>query len=90
MRRVLILVVAVLALYYFAEELSVRFHIPRSRNPIGQMTVYRYDAIRQKNGKLDLDAEPPLTVTCVHALFPHLSYAPCWYVARHTDQRIDY
>jgi hypothetical protein len=89
-RRTLIVFVAVLISFYFTEDLSLRYRIPRSREPLGQITVYRYDAIRQKNGKVDFESETPSQVTCVHAVLPHLTYAPCWYVARHTDQQIDF
>jgi len=90
LRRTLLLCLSALVLYYLGEDLALRYRIPRSREPFGSITVHRYDAIRQKNGKVDYEYENPLAVTCVHALFPHLSYAPCWYVARHTEQQIDY
>jgi hypothetical protein len=89
-RRTAIILVAALASFYLTEDLSLRYRIPRGRDPLGQITVYRYDAIRQKNGKFDFESETPSQVTCVHALLPHMTYAPCWYVARHSDQRIDY
>jgi hypothetical protein len=90
LRRTAIILVAALASFYLTEDLSLRFHIPRGREPLGHITVYRYDAIRQKNGKVDFESETPSRVTCVHALLPHMTYAPCWYVARHSDQRIDF
>jgi len=90
LRRVLIFLIAALIAFYFTEDVCLRYRIPRSRQPVGQITVYRYDAIRQKNGKVDFESENPSQVTCVNALLPHMTYAPCWYVARHTDQQINY
>jgi hypothetical protein len=29
-------------------------------------------------------------VTCVHSLFPHMGYQPCWYLSRHSEQRTNY
>ncbi len=45
--------------------------------------------IHQKNGKLEYLYDPPLAVPCVRALFPHAQQAPCWWLARHTDQQKD-
>jgi hypothetical protein len=90
LRRTAIILVAALASFYLTEDLSLRYRIPHGREPLGKITVYRYDAIHEKNNKVDFEPEAPMQVTCVNALMPHLTYAPCWYVARHSDQRIDF
>ena len=88
--RILILAIVVLGVVYACDDLSVRYRIPRSRQPLGTVTIQRYDAIAEKNGKTEFDFEEPVTQTCVHALFPHLGYLPCWYLSRHSEQRINY
>jgi hypothetical protein len=60
------------------------------RQPFGSVVVSRYDAIPQKNGKTEFVFEQPTTQPCVHALFPHSGYQTCWYLSRHTEQRINY
>jgi hypothetical protein len=52
--------------------------------------VQRYDAISEKNNKTEFVYEDPVTEPCVNSLFPHMGYAPCWYLKRHSEQRINY
>jgi hypothetical protein len=59
-------------------------------DPVGSVVVERYDAIPEKNGKTEFAFEQPVTQRCVHALFPHMGYQTCWYLSRHTEQRINY
>jgi hypothetical protein len=36
-----------------------------------------------------VDAQnPEQTITCVHSLFPHSVYSPCWYVKPRINQPI--
>jgi hypothetical protein len=28
--------------------------------------------------------DPPKAESCIHAMFPHFGYTPCWYAVRHT------
>ena len=64
-----------------------RYRLWTNRQPYGQITVTSYDAVTQKSGKTEFLFNPPEAETCVHALFPHQGYPPCWYLARHTEQR---
>lgn len=88
--RVLIIALASVALVYAADDLSVRYRIPRSRQQFGAVTIQRYDAISEKNNKTEFVYEEPVVQTCVRSLFPHLGYAPCWYLSRHREQRVNY
>lgn len=88
-RRILIAALVCLVAVYAADDLSVRYRIPRSRQPFGTVTILRYDAISEKN-KTEFVPEEPFNQTCVHALFPHLGYQPCWYLTRHAEQRVNY
>jgi hypothetical protein len=82
-------VVAVTAVAYAVDSLIFRSRVTSNRQPFGQVTVTRYDAITQKSGKTQFIFSPPETQTCVHALFPRGGYTPCWYLERHTEQRTD-
>lgn len=88
--RILIFVLALVALVYASDDLSLRYHFPRSRQIFGSVTVQRYDAISEKNNKTEFVYEDPVVQTCVRSLFPHLGYQPCWYLSRHSEQRINY
>src|SRR5882672_6070713 len=58
-------------------------------NPYGTVTVRHYYAILQKNGKTQFLFDLPQPTTCIQALFPHSGFNPCWYLSRHTEQRMD-
>lgn len=90
LKRVILFLVLAAAVIYAGDFLSVRFPVSKSRNPLGTVQVQPYYAIGLKNKKTEFDFDvPPETVTCVHSLFPHLGFDPCWYVERHKLQRID-
>jgi len=78
-----------LAIVYAGDYLWLRVRIWRHQNAFGSVEVQPYYAIAEKNNKTQFISADPLTVPCVHALFPHFGDNPCWYVSRHTDQRID-
>jgi hypothetical protein len=74
---------------YVGDYLSVRYKIPKGRDPFSSATIHPYYAIHEKNGRTEYDFAQPETQVCVRSLFPHFGYSPCWYVNRHTDKRID-
>lgn len=88
-KRLLTIALLVLALVYAGDYASVRYRIPRSRDPFGSVTVRRYYSVTKKSGKPDFYFDPPTVQTCVHSLFPHLGYSPCWYLNRHKVQQIN-
>jgi hypothetical protein len=76
-------------LLYAGDYLSVRYRFPGNRPAFGSVRVHPYYAIPQKDGKTEIVLQDPERRTCVHSLFPHLGAKPCWYVKRHTHERID-
>jgi hypothetical protein len=89
MRRFIVAALALVALVYAGDYLSVRFRIPRGRNPFGSVTVQVSYSVMKKDGKPDYYFQPPQAETCVRSLFPHLGYTPCWYLNRHKNQQIN-
>lgn len=86
-KRILIGLVALLAGVYTFDALSVRHRMASQTpgDPFDSVTYPHLLAIPQKGNKVDyeLDAASPMqTVPCVHSLFPHYGYTPCWYVKR--------
>jgi hypothetical protein len=79
----------VTAFAYAVDYGVFRYRVATNRQPYGQITVSTYDAVLQKNGKTEFLFNPPEPQTCVHALFPREGYEPCWYLQRHTEQRIN-
>jgi hypothetical protein len=80
----------VTAFAYAVDYAVFRYRVTANRQPFGQITVTRYDAVPQKNGKTQFIFNPPEAQTCVHALFPRAGFTPCWYLQRHTEQRTDF
>ena len=84
-----LLPLALTLLAYGTDYAIFRYRLATNRQPFGQITVTRYDAVAQKNGRTQFIFNPPESQTCVHALFPRAGYVPCWYLERHTEQRTD-
>ena len=74
-------------LAYGVDYAVFRYRVASDRQAFGQVTVTHYDAVQQKNGKTEFLFDPPQAQTCVNSLFPHVGYAPCWYLQSHTEQR---
>jgi hypothetical protein len=79
----------VLIASYFADYAFVILRIHHGGSAFGSVTVRRYYAIPQKSGKIEFLHADSQDQNCVHSLFPHMGDAPCWYLLRHTEQRID-
>jgi hypothetical protein len=92
-KRGLIGVALALGLTYGSDYLYVRtrmFH-PTPTVPFESLRTLRVLAIPEKNGKTEYEVDaqnPEQTVTCVHSLFPHSGYSPCWYVKPRINQPI--
>jgi hypothetical protein len=87
LRQVICVVVAMLAAAYAYDDLSVRRRMSAQKpgDPVDVVTYPHLLAIPQKGNKVEyqLDAQSPMiSEPCVHSLFPHFGYSPCWYVQR--------
>jgi hypothetical protein len=92
LKRLLAAILAALAsitLIAYASDYAVFRYRLRANKAFGEVTVTTYDAVAQKSGKTQFIFNPPHIETCVHTLFPHAGYLPCWYLERHTEQRTD-
>jgi hypothetical protein len=88
MKRVLFIAVLLGSLVYAGDYLSLRLQIPNHRPQFGSVMVERYYAVPLKNRRTEYMFAPPALVSCVHSLFPHFGDPPCWYLSRHTRQKI--
>ncbi|MFY9912374.1 MAG: hypothetical protein WCF22_24110 [Candidatus Sulfotelmatobacter sp.] len=84
-----IFVLAATGLAYAVDYCVFRYRVAENRKAFGQVTVQSYDAVQQKSGKTQFIFNPPEVQTCVHALFPHAGFVPCWYLERNTEPRTD-
>ena len=85
MRTVILAMLASCVLLYAGDYAAVRFR----RNPTGTVQVQPYYAVPLKDGKTEFMFLDPQNEVCVHSLFPHLGYRPCWYVARNRNKQIN-
>jgi hypothetical protein len=87
LKRFVLALVLVLAIVYGYDYASVRARMSAQKpgDPIDVITHPNLLAIPQKGNKVEyaLDAQAPMvSESCVHSLFPHYGYTPCWYVQR--------
>jgi hypothetical protein len=69
----------------------VRMIHPQPANPLETFTAPRLYAIAEKGRKTayELDAiNPEQTLVCVHSLFQHGGYSPCWYLIPNSQKPI--
>ncbi len=89
MKRILFIAGLLALILYFGDDLSLRYRIPKGREQFGVVSVQRYYAVGLKSGKTEFMFLGPKNLTCVHSLFPHFGYTPCWYLNRNKVQRIE-
>ena len=85
--RILYALLLLLAVAYGYDYASVRRRMSAKKpgDPFDVVTHPNLLAIPLKGNKVDyeLDAQSPMeSESCVHSLFPHYGYTPCWYVVR--------
>jgi hypothetical protein len=88
LRRVLAIAISLLAVVYAADYVLVRYRIAKNRNPYEVVSIRRSYAVTMKNGKPEYYFDQPIEQTCVHSLFPHFGFAPCWYLQRRKTQQV--
>ena len=84
-KRILIDTAAAFAVLYVSDYVSVRIRAMHAKaaDPFESIKSLRVLTIPEKNGKTEYEVDaqnPEQSVTCVHSLFPHDGYSPCWYV----------
>ena len=79
-----------LALVWLGDYVSVQHRMAHqtATDPVETMSVRPVYAVSQKDGKEEFDFGDPQSQTCIHSLFPHLGYSPCWYVVRQSQRPI--
>ena len=88
LKRILVAAILLLAVVYAVDYISVRYRIPKNRDPYGVVRIRRDYAVTMKNGKPEFFFDPPTEQTCVRSLFPHFGYPPCWYLERRRTQQV--
>ena len=88
-----LLVLGLVVLIYAVDYLQLRYRIGWGKQPYGTVTVQTLYAISEKapqgTNKTEYTSGDAQDQTCVNSLFPHFGYAPCWYLRRHTEKRVN-
>ncbi len=80
--RIALIAIASLCALYMADALLVRL----KQHPYGEVRIRRYYAMPLKGGKTEFGDAGTEQETCVHSLFPHFGFSPCWYVSRKKEK----
>ena len=90
LQKILVAVVVLAGVTYAGDYLQLRYRVWRNAGPFGTVQVERYYAVHEKNNKVEfMFPHETQNQDCVHSLFPHMGYSPCWYLNRNREQRID-
>jgi hypothetical protein len=85
LKRILVGAAAALAVLYLGDSAYIRL----SGERFDTVTVIRFYAESLKGNKVDFQPGDSTEIRCVNSLFPHFGAAPCWYLRRHKEVRID-
>jgi hypothetical protein len=88
LRRLILGAAILLAVIYLSDFVVLRIRMASNRNPTGTVTVRPVYEVPQKDHRTEYLLGDLQERTCVHALFPHLGYSPCWYLTNHKEQHI--
>ena len=92
-RRITLVCVLLILFVYAGDYLLVRLRMgfPKLGSAFDTVQFQRLLAFPLNSGRVEyeFDAQQPVAaVTCVRALFPHMSYQPCWYLRRQSEKPI--
>ncbi len=87
-KRIAIIVLGTLAIAYATDYavLQHKMNQYHGADALGSVTSYYGTAL--KDGKMQIFTDQPQVETCVHSIFPHSGYRPCWYASRNTVKPI--
>jgi hypothetical protein len=84
--RATLTIVAAVLLTYMTDFVQLRL---RGSQGLSTVTVRRFYAVHHKNGRTEFLFRSPENQPCAQSLFPQSGYAPCWYLRKHPEQRIE-
>jgi hypothetical protein len=84
LRRVGLTLAAVVLIAYVADSLQWR----ALGDPFGTVDVTVQLIVPLKNGQTEYYPATTESTQCAHALFPHATARPCWWLQRHSQQTV--
>jgi len=87
-KQIAIIALGTIAVAYATDYALLRHKMNQNHgaDALGSVTSYYGTAL--KDGKMEIFTDQPQVETCVHSIFPHSGYRPCWYASRNTVKPI--
>ena len=82
LKRMIAVVFVSVVLIYAIDYLLLHHKMSNPDQTVAFGTLTTFYATPTKDGKMEIFTDQPQTETCVHSLFPHSGYRPCWYASR--------
>jgi hypothetical protein len=84
LNRLAIAAILALAILYAGDYVLARHRMnaPQHANELGSVEIVPMYEIPHKDGKEEIILGETTQQSCIHSLFPHFGYAPCWYLKR--------
>ena len=77
-KRAAILALGIVAAVYVADYVSFSYHFPASRTLFSTIEIKVFYLIPHEDGRIEVSEGDPESQVCVHTLFSHAGYPPCW------------
>jgi hypothetical protein len=87
-RQIAIILLGTILLSYAADYAVLQLKMKRNNGAAALGSVTSYYGTVLKDGKMEIFTDQPQVETCVHSLFPHSGYRPCWYASRNNVKPI--
>jgi hypothetical protein len=87
-KRIAIIALGTIAVAYATDYAVLRLKMNKNHGADALGSVTSYYGAALKDGKMEIFTDQPQVETCVHSLFPHSGYRPCWYASRNTVKPI--
>jgi hypothetical protein len=87
--RVLIAAIALLVVSFGMDYAIAKYRISNNRTgSLESVKIQPMYIIPHKDSRAEYVFGDPQTVTCLHSLFPHFGYSPCWYVKKNAQPTV--
>ena len=87
-KQIAVTTLAAFAILYATDYAIFQHNLSKNGPAAALGTVTSYYGAALKDGKMEIFTDQPQTETCVHSLFPHSGYRPCWYANRNNVKPI--
>ena len=84
LKTIVAIIIVLIAAIYIGDYAWLRYRASGNADGDAFGSVQLFYATQLKNGKVEVFYDQPVARECVHSIFPHLGYGPCWYEQRTT------